>query len=42
VRVSGRTERVPAAAEMEFEPGDRLVVETPGGGGYGAQASAKS
>jgi 5-oxoprolinase (ATP-hydrolysing) len=36
VRASGRTEQVPAAAEMVLEPGDRLVVETPGGGGYGS------
>jgi 5-oxoprolinase (ATP-hydrolysing) len=36
VRASGRTEQVPAAAEMSFEPGDRFIVETPGGGGYGS------
>jgi 5-oxoprolinase (ATP-hydrolysing) len=36
VRVSGRTEQVPAAAEMTFEPGDRFIIETPGGGGFGA------
>jgi 5-oxoprolinase (ATP-hydrolysing) len=36
VRVSGQTEQVPAAAEMALEPGDRLVIETPGGGGYGS------
>jgi 5-oxoprolinase (ATP-hydrolysing) len=35
VRASGRTEQVPAAAEMTFEPGDRLIIETPGGGAYG-------
>jgi 5-oxoprolinase (ATP-hydrolysing) len=35
VRGSGRTEQVPAAAEMAFEPGDRFIVETPGGGGFG-------
>jgi 5-oxoprolinase (ATP-hydrolysing) len=42
VRASGRAEQIPAAAEMEFEPGDRLIVETPGGGGCGLQAAAKS
>jgi 5-oxoprolinase (ATP-hydrolysing) len=42
VRVSGRTEQVPATAEMSFEPGDRLVIETPGGGGYGPPPSARA
>jgi 5-oxoprolinase (ATP-hydrolysing) len=36
VRASGRTEELRAATEMTFEPGDRLIVETPGGGGFGA------
>ncbi|HEY7671057.1 MAG TPA: hydantoinase B/oxoprolinase family protein [Gammaproteobacteria bacterium] len=36
VRASGRTEEVPATAEMMFAPGDRFVVETPGGGGFGS------
>jgi 5-oxoprolinase (ATP-hydrolysing) len=36
VRASGGIEQVPAAAEMTFGPGDRLVIETPGGGGFGS------
>jgi len=35
VRASGAVERVGAAAEMEFAAGERFVIETPGGGGYG-------
>jgi 5-oxoprolinase (ATP-hydrolysing) len=35
VRADGRKESVGSAAEMHFEPGDRFVMETPGGGAYG-------
>jgi 5-oxoprolinase (ATP-hydrolysing) len=35
VRADGRKESVGSAAEMHFEPGDRIVMETPGGGAYG-------
>jgi 5-oxoprolinase (ATP-hydrolysing) len=42
VRASGRAEQVPAAAEMAFEPGDRFVIETPGGGGYGLPAASQT
>ncbi len=35
VRRDGRVERLPPLALVELEPGDRLVIETPGGGGYG-------
>jgi 5-oxoprolinase (ATP-hydrolysing) len=34
-RRSGMTELLPACAETQVNPGDVLVVETPGGGGYG-------
>ncbi|HXV37938.1 MAG TPA: hydantoinase B/oxoprolinase family protein, partial [Myxococcota bacterium] len=34
-RRDGRSEEVPGKAELELEAGDRLRVETPGGGGYG-------
>jgi N-methylhydantoinase B/oxoprolinase/acetone carboxylase alpha subunit len=36
VRADGRAERLPAKARLEMEAGERLVIETPGGGGYGA------
>ncbi|WP_437227694.1 hydantoinase B/oxoprolinase family protein [Planctomicrobium sp. SH661] len=28
-------ELLPGAAQLEVQPGDRLIIETPGGGGYG-------
>ncbi len=31
----GRTTRLPAKATIDVQPGDRLRVETPGGGGFG-------
>jgi N-methylhydantoinase B len=31
----GRTRRLPAKTTIDVEPGDRLRVETPGGGGFG-------
>lgn len=37
-RASGACEPLPACAETEVDPGDVLVVETPGGGGYGPTA----
>jgi 5-oxoprolinase (ATP-hydrolysing) len=36
LRAAGTTERVGHSAEMHFEAGDRFVMKTPGGGGYGA------
>jgi N-methylhydantoinase B/oxoprolinase/acetone carboxylase alpha subunit len=36
LRVDGSVERLPAKARIELHPGDRLRIETPGGGGYGA------
>ncbi len=34
-RVDGRIEELPATAAVELAPGDRFVIETPGGGGFG-------
>jgi len=36
VRADGRIEELPATAAVELAAGDRFVIETPGGGGYGA------
>ena len=38
-RASGEEEVLPAKARLALEPGDRLRIETPGGGGYGALRS---
>jgi N-methylhydantoinase B/oxoprolinase/acetone carboxylase alpha subunit len=35
IRASGEQEEMPSAFRTTAQPGDRLVVETPGGGGYG-------
>jgi 5-oxoprolinase (ATP-hydrolysing) len=35
-RTDGSVEELPGVAQTRMEPGDVLVVETPGGGGYGA------
>jgi 5-oxoprolinase (ATP-hydrolysing) len=35
VRASGDVETLGGTAEVELNAGDRLVIETPGGGGYG-------
>ena len=34
-RADGSAEELSATASAEMEPGDRFVIETPGGGGYG-------
>ena len=34
-RADGRVEELPATASVRLEAGDRFVIETPGGGGYG-------
>jgi 5-oxoprolinase (ATP-hydrolysing) len=34
-RCNGPCQDVPAAAELELDAGDRMIIETPGGGGYG-------
>ena len=38
VRADGSTHELPARAQVEVEPGDRVRVETPGGGGWGIRA----
>ena len=35
IRADGTEERLPAKARLELHPGDRLRIETPGGGGFG-------
>jgi 5-oxoprolinase (ATP-hydrolysing) len=35
LRADGSVEPVPPAAELALAPGDRIVIETPGGGGWG-------
>jgi 5-oxoprolinase (ATP-hydrolysing) len=37
LRRDGRIEELAATAAVELEAGDRFVIETPGGGGYGAR-----
>ncbi len=34
-RADGTIEELPATAEIALAPGDVVVIETPGGGGYG-------
>ena len=36
VRTDGSTEQLSATASADVQPGDRFVIETPGGGGFGA------
>lgn len=40
-RVDGRTEKIPSKHVFTLSPGDRLTIETAGGGGYG-DAAARS
>ena len=35
---SGEVEPIPSKARVEIQPGDVLIIETPGGGGWGAPA----
>ena len=35
IRVTGRAEDIPGKCELRVEPGERLVFDTPGGGGFG-------
>lgn len=35
IRVSGRAEDIPGKCELRVEPGERLIFDTPGGGGFG-------
>jgi 5-oxoprolinase (ATP-hydrolysing) len=41
VRADGRVEPLPPIAGAQVGPGDRLILETPGGGGWGAPASGR-
>ncbi|MEL7098425.1 MAG: hydantoinase B/oxoprolinase family protein [Pseudomonadota bacterium] len=38
IRVSGRAEDIPGKCELRVEPGERLLFDTPGGGGFGDPA----
>lgn len=35
IRVTGRDKDVPPKCELRVEPGERLIFDTPGGGGFG-------
>jgi len=39
-RADGSIENLSATASAEMRPGDRFVIETPGGGGFGATKSS--
>jgi N-methylhydantoinase B/oxoprolinase/acetone carboxylase alpha subunit len=39
VRANGTIEPLPSKARVELFPGDRLRIETPGGGGFGTRQS---
>ncbi|HKZ28091.1 MAG TPA: hydantoinase B/oxoprolinase family protein, partial [Acidimicrobiia bacterium] len=38
IRAGGAPERVPGKTTFEVGPGDRLLVRTPGGGGWGGRS----
>src|SRR5205823_9561204 len=40
VRASGEVEELASIDGREVRPGDRLILETPGGGGWGAAAAS--
>ncbi len=42
LRQDGVTEELDSKAIVQMQPGDTIVIETPGGGGYGARPSAES
>lgn len=35
IQVTGRAEAIPGKCELRVEPGERLIFDTPGGGGFG-------
>jgi 5-oxoprolinase (ATP-hydrolysing) len=41
VRANGRVEALPSTAAVALDAGDAFVIETPGGGGYGAVPPGK-
>ncbi len=42
LRADGTVESLPAKARIELHPGDRLRIETPGGGGFGTPLTLES
>ena len=42
VRRDGSVEELAGCAEVAMQPGDRFIIETPGGGGYGPPTGSKS
>ena len=40
LRANGSVEALPAKARLELHPGDRLRIESPGGGGFGVALDA--
>jgi N-methylhydantoinase B len=38
---NGKEETIPAKTTRKLEPGDTVIVQTPGGGGYGASGTGK-
>jgi N-methylhydantoinase B len=42
IRRDGAEEALPAKVTLQVEPGDQLVVETPGGGGWGASTKERN
>jgi N-methylhydantoinase B/oxoprolinase/acetone carboxylase alpha subunit len=42
LRRGGPKKRLPGKVQLELQPGDRLRIETPGGGGYGTPAHGKA
>ncbi len=39
IRQTGQTESLPASIQISVQPGERVRVETPGGGGFGTKSS---
>jgi 5-oxoprolinase (ATP-hydrolysing) len=39
IRANGTIEHLGGKAQVEMQPGDRFLIETPGGGGYGSPAN---
>lgn len=35
IRIDGRKDDIPGKCELRVNPGERLIFETPGGGGFG-------
>ena len=39
IRVTGRAQDIPGKCQLRVEPGERLIFDTPGGGGFGDPAA---